>query len=59
MVATYANAPRARARAVNVKGLKKNLREMVLSDAQIVAFERRKAYSTLVSTVSWKGSILV
>ena len=55
----YANAPRARARAVKVKGLKKNLRRMLLSDARIVVSGQRKAYSTLVSMVSWKGSILV
>jgi len=36
VVATYANAQRARARAVSVKGLKKNLRGMLLSDARAV-----------------------
>ena len=36
MVATYASALRARARAVNVKGLKKNLRKMLLSGAEMV-----------------------
>jgi hypothetical protein len=41
VVATYANAQRARARAVNVKGLKKNLRE-VLSGAQMSAVEATK-----------------
>ena len=41
MVATYANAQRARARAVNVKGLKKNLRE-VLSSAQVSVVEAAK-----------------
>ena len=36
VVATYANAPRARARAVSVKGLKKNLSGVLLSGARIV-----------------------
>jgi len=34
VVATYASAQRARARAVNVKGLKKNLRQTLLSGAR-------------------------
>jgi len=55
----YANAPRARLRAVKVKGLKKNLGGVLLSDTQVVVSGQRRTYSTLVSFVSWKGSILV
>jgi len=58
VVATYANAPRARARAVSVIGLKKNLKGGYCQGFGQCP-KRQKAYSTLVSIVSWKGSILV